>query len=142
MIKITTGEIILCESGFSLNPSLTALDLERNIPDHIVFRYKTNTNYTHYCVWLDIDPFEYVYATVCFYENVLVNIKLFPQDVAQELPKQRASTMNLSEAQKLAYSWYQNHISNKESVFEWGKIQYISGNDPIYGTPNIHIQYI
>ena len=142
MIKINTGEISLCESGFSLDPSLTPLDLERNIPDHIVFHYKTNTNYMHYCVWLDIDPSEYVYATVCFCENSLISIKLFPQAIAQELPNQRPSTMNLGEAQKLAYSWYQNHISNKETVFKWGKIQYFSGADPIYSAPNISIQYI
>ena len=142
MIKINTGEIILCGSNFSLNSSLTPLDLERNIPNHIVFHSKTDTKYQHYYVWLDIDPSEYVYADIRFHENSLECVKLFPQNTARELQSKMPPATDLKTAQELAYSWYQNHFSSKEPVFKWGAIRYFPGSDPIYGAPNISIQYI
>lgn len=141
MIDTTTGEIILYDTGFSVTSSLTALDLEKYIPNQIVYRYNTDTNWQHYYVWLDIDPSEYVYAEVSFHENSLASIRLLPQHTAHTLPVERPSTMDVVAACHLAEEWYRNHFSGEELIFEWGSIRYLSGADPIYAPPAILVKY-
>ena len=141
MIDTTTGEIILYNTGYSVTPSLTPFDLEKYIPNQIVHHYKTDTNYQHYYVWLDIDPAEYVYAAICFRGNSLESIKLFPQHTAHALPAERPSSMDVVIAGNLVEEWYHNHFSSEELIFEWGSIRYFSGTDPIFAPPNVLIKY-
>ena len=141
MIDITTGEIILYDTGFSVTPSLTPFDLEKYIPNQIVHHYKTDTNYQHYYVWLDIDPAEYVYAAICFRGNSLESIRLFPQYSSRALPEKQPSAMDAVIADNLVEEWYHNHFSSEELIFVWGSIRYFSGTDPIFAPPNVLIKY-
>ena len=142
MFNITTGEIILCHLKFSINPSLTPLQLESEIPNLLISHYITDTNYLHYYVWCDIEPHEFVYTDICFFGNALHSIKILPQQHVRTISEKRSSNMDLDTAQNLAYAWYHKFFAKNELTFSWGRIRFCAGSDPIYGSPHILIRYM
>ncbi len=140
MIDIVAGKIILCQSKFSINPSLKPSELEKNIASQILTQYSTDTNYLHYTVACDINPDEYVYTGVCFFEETLQCIKFFPQHKSNVLSSLKATNMDLDLARNLAFSWFETNFP-KQTVWPWGTVRFCPGSDSIYGTPNILLQY-
>ena len=141
MIDIVNGEIIMCQSKFSITSSLKPSELEGNIASHILSQYRTDTNYIYSNIGCDINVGEYVYTCICFFEEKLQYIKFFPQHKSHVLSTLKTTNMDLDSARDLAFSWFENNFP-KQTVFPWGAVRFCPGSDSIYGTPNILLQYV
>lgn len=75
MIDIKKGIITLCDSEFCINKDTKPQDLAEEIPALISQIQSTNTGYTHYSCWLDMEPKVYVWASLCFHGDVLESIR-------------------------------------------------------------------
>lgn len=141
MIDLVNGKIILCRSEFSITPSLKPSELEKNIASRILSQYKTDTNYMHYAIGCDINAGEYVYTDICFFEETLQCIKFFPQHRSHDLSTLKAANMDLISARDLAFRWFETNFP-KQTAWSWGTVRFCPGSDPIYGPPNILLQYV
>ena len=142
MINIQDGTITLCDSKFRISKNITQQELKEGIPALITSSYDTNTEYTHYGVWLDIESEIYVYATICFHGNVLKDMRLYPQHKSSVCPASAPYPMHLEEAQDSVDKWYHNLFDKDRIISEWGFISYCEGDDPLYYPPCVLIRYL
>ena len=140
MIDLASGKIILYRSNFVITFSLTPEELEKSIPHQIRLKHKTDTNYIHYNVVCDIDPFEYVMAQISFFKKILYSISFYPQNSTHSLSDLNFSPIDLVSARNIAYAWFQKHFK-EQSDFTWGTVKFFPGSDPIYGPANIELKY-
>lgn len=141
MINVHTGNILLTETGFSINSLLTPQQLELRIPNLIISCYQTNVEYSHYYIWCDLEPNEYIYAHICFARDRLLSVALFPQHTTNNSADRNISNMELDRARDLLYRWCQRMLPQNRKEFSWGSICINAGADPMYAPPNIQIHY-
>ena len=92
-------------------------------------------------IWVDIEPHEYIYAEVSFFDNKLQHIRLLPQHQSTSTSEKQVHSMDLLTAQNLASSWYRKYFSDEKMTFSWGTVTYFNGADPIYSPPCILVKF-
>lgn len=141
MFNLAAGNIKLCRSNFTLRLDITPQVIEENLADVIFDRKKINTHFLYYMIWVDIEPHEYIYAEVSFFDNKLQHIRLLPQHQSASTAERQVHSMDLLTAQNLASSWYRKYFSDEKMTFSWGTVTYFNGADPIYSPPCILVKF-
>ncbi len=141
MIDTKKGVITLCDSEFCISQHAKPQDLTEGIPRLISQTQTTNTGYTHFGCWLDIEPQVYVSASICFHCDVLEFIQLFPQHQSTTVPAPQPSPLDTKVSNPLVHAWHIRFFTQDEMDFGWGRIRYCKGNDPIYHPTSILIEY-
>lgn len=132
----------MCDSKFCISKNTTQQELKEGMPALITSSYDTTTGYTHYGVWLDIESEIYIYTSICFHGNILIEMRLYPQHKSAVRPASQPYAMDLEEAQASVGKWYHNFFDKDKIISEWGFIAYCKGSDPLYYPPNVLIRYL
>ena len=139
MLDFKNGEIILSQPQLIISGCLRKQTLQAGIPELIISSYTVN-EYCHYHVWCDIESDEYIFADVCFANDTLVEVRLYPQHKTQTAAQKQISNMDLETARELMHAWCEKfQLQNME--YPWGTVSINLGADPIYSPPNILICY-
>lgn len=139
MFDPENGEIRFYQTQFIIRADLRKQTLQAGIPELIISSYTVN-EYCHYHVWCDIESDEYIFADVCFANDTLVEVRLYPQHKTQTAAQKQISNMDLETARELMHAWCEKfQLQNME--YPWGTVSINLGADPIYSPPNILICY-
>ncbi len=141
MFDLPSACFTLCASGLRISPDLTPMQLENTLHDVIIRHSDTDTGYTHYFVWCDIEPGDFVYADICFSGSTLCSVHLLPQHRTHMPSGRDIPNMNLDAARALVKAWYARFFEEPVLTFPWGRITLIPGSDPIYHPPCVMIRY-
>ncbi len=139
MLDKKNGEILFCQSQFAIKTDLREQSLQTKIPGLIISSYTAN-EYSHYHVWCDIESGEYIFTDVCFANDTLIEVRLYPQHKTKTVNQTKIFNTNLETARKTMYAWCEKfQLQNME--YPWGMLSINVGSDAIYGPPNILIRY-
>ena len=112
--------------------------MEKAIPDLIIQKSTTNTGYTHYNCWFDIEPAEYVYVYIISYNDKITNVSIMPHLSSPNptsLPRPNEDHFDIIK------KWYYNYFDSEKQSFPWGDVRLVRGNDIICHPSEIAIIY-
>lgn len=120
MFDVTNGVITLCKSGLKIDKNTTPEDLEKNIPDQIIWHSENKSGaYSRYYCWLDIEPDHLISS--CFFFRVkrkLVNLDLCPSETPESTGHEYDCLLEWDIAEK----WLRQYLNEDEKRYMWGKI--------------------
>lgn len=140
MVKFKTGELILCNSQFTINKYLKMSKVELLIPELVFRKNHVSTGYTWFSIWGDIEKSQYIELLLCFNaKNSIVEVHIHPHNVKEQAIDYNRYINELDNINKYVTDWFHKYESEETKSYHWGSVYHVLGNSDY--EPSIIIRY-